>query len=46
MSLAELNARLGGNSRDLVVLDLRERDAFAAGHIPGAEHIAARASWS
>jgi glyoxylase-like metal-dependent hydrolase (beta-lactamase superfamily II)/rhodanese-related sulfurtransferase len=39
MSLAELNARLGGNSRDLVVLDLRERDAFAAGHIPGAKHL-------
>ena len=39
MSLAELNARLGGNSRDLVVLDLRERDAFGAGHIPGAKHL-------
>ena len=39
MSLAELNARLGGNSRDLVVLDLREREAFSAGHIPGAKHL-------
>lgn len=39
MSLSELNARLGGNSRDLVVLDLRERDAFSAGHIPGAKHL-------
>lgn len=39
MSLAELNARLGDNSRDLVVLDLREREAFGAGHIPGAKHL-------
>ena len=45
MSLAELNARLGGNSRDLVVLDLREREAFSAGHIPGAKHCRG-ASWS
>jgi rhodanese-related sulfurtransferase len=39
MSLAELNARIGGNSRDLVILDLREREAFGAGHIPGAKHL-------
>ena len=39
MSLAELNDRMGGNSRDLVVLDLRERDAFQAGHIPGSRHL-------
>jgi len=39
MSLAELRDRLGGNSRDLVVLDLREKDAFEAGHIPGARHL-------
>ena len=39
MSLSELNDRLGGNSRDLVVLDLREREAFQAGHIPGARHL-------
>ncbi len=39
MSLAELAGRLGGNSRDLVILDLREREAFAAGHIPGARHL-------
>jgi rhodanese-related sulfurtransferase len=39
MSLAELNDRLGGNSRDLVVIDLREREAFQAGHIPGARHL-------
>jgi glyoxylase-like metal-dependent hydrolase (beta-lactamase superfamily II) len=39
MSMAELNDRLGGNRRDLVVLDLREREAFQAGHIPGARHL-------
>ncbi len=39
MALAELRERLGGNSRDLVILDVRERDAFAIGHIPGARHL-------
>ncbi len=39
MSLAELNARLGSNSRDLVILDLRESDAYQTGHIPGAKHL-------
>ncbi len=39
MSLDELNARLGGNSRDLVILDIREKDAFEAGHVPGARHL-------
>jgi glyoxylase-like metal-dependent hydrolase (beta-lactamase superfamily II)/rhodanese-related sulfurtransferase len=39
MSLAELASRVGGNSCDLVILDLREREAFEAGHIPGAVHL-------
>ena len=39
MSLDELNARIGGNSRDLVILDIRERDAFEGGHVPGAVHL-------
>jgi glyoxylase-like metal-dependent hydrolase (beta-lactamase superfamily II)/rhodanese-related sulfurtransferase len=39
MSLAELNDRIGGNARDLVILDIREKDAFEAGHIPGARHL-------
>jgi glyoxylase-like metal-dependent hydrolase (beta-lactamase superfamily II)/rhodanese-related sulfurtransferase len=39
MSQAELAARLGGNSRDMVILDLREKDAFDAGHVPGAVHL-------
>lgn len=39
MSLVELHGRIGGNSSDLVILDLREKDAFEAGHIPGARHL-------
>jgi glyoxylase-like metal-dependent hydrolase (beta-lactamase superfamily II)/rhodanese-related sulfurtransferase len=39
MSLDELAARIGGNSRDLTILDLREKDAFDAGHVPGAVHL-------
>ena len=39
MSLEELNSRIGGNGRDIVVLDVREREAFQAGHIPGAVHL-------
>lgn len=39
MSLEELNSRLGANSRDLVVLDIREKDAFEAGRVPGARHL-------
>jgi glyoxylase-like metal-dependent hydrolase (beta-lactamase superfamily II)/rhodanese-related sulfurtransferase len=39
MSLSELNERIGSNSRDLVILDLRESEAFKAGHIPGAKHL-------
>ncbi|MFN8628549.1 MAG: MBL fold metallo-hydrolase [Candidatus Binatia bacterium] len=36
MSLAELKTRLESTENDVVVLDVRERDAFEAGHIPGA----------
>jgi len=36
MSLAELNARVESRVDDLIVLDVRERDAFEGGHIPGA----------
>ena len=39
MSMEELKARIGGNSSDLVVLDVREKDAFEAGPIPGARHL-------
>lgn len=39
MSLAELHRRVTAGRTDLVVLDVRERDAFAAGHVPGARHL-------
>jgi glyoxylase-like metal-dependent hydrolase (beta-lactamase superfamily II)/rhodanese-related sulfurtransferase len=36
MAMAELRARVEALATDLVVLDVRERDAYEAGHIPGA----------
>jgi glyoxylase-like metal-dependent hydrolase (beta-lactamase superfamily II)/rhodanese-related sulfurtransferase len=39
MSMRELNSRLGDNSCDLVVIDLREKDAFEGGHIRTARHL-------
>jgi glyoxylase-like metal-dependent hydrolase (beta-lactamase superfamily II)/rhodanese-related sulfurtransferase len=36
MSLGELNARIESRGDDLIVLDVRERDAFEEGHISGA----------
>jgi len=36
MSLAELKARVEAAEDDLVVLDVRERDAYEKGHVPGA----------
>ena len=36
MSLAELKARVEAGDDDLIVLDVRERDAYEGGHIPGA----------
>jgi glyoxylase-like metal-dependent hydrolase (beta-lactamase superfamily II)/rhodanese-related sulfurtransferase len=39
MSMEELSRRLGGNSRDLVILDVREKDAFEGGRVPGARHL-------
>ncbi len=39
MSLAELNARIGRDDSPLVVLDVREKDAFDAAHVPGAKHL-------
>ncbi len=37
MSLAELNMRVEAALSDPIVLDVRERDAYEAGHIPGAQ---------
>ena len=39
MSLAEMRRRIGSNRDDMVILDVREKDAFDAGHMPGATHI-------
>lgn len=36
MSLIELRARVEAAEDDLIVLDVRERDAYEGGHIPGA----------
>jgi len=36
MSMTELAARLEARQNDLIVLDIRERDQFEAGHLPGA----------
>ena len=36
MSLEELKARVDSRATDLVVLDVRERDAYEEGHIPSA----------
>jgi glyoxylase-like metal-dependent hydrolase (beta-lactamase superfamily II) len=39
MALDELNARIEARANDFIILDVREKDAFGAGHIPGAVHI-------
>jgi len=40
VSMTELARRLaGGGDPGFIVLDVREREAFAAGHIPGARHL-------
>jgi len=36
MSLVELKTRIEARACDLIILDVRERDAYEAGHIPGA----------
>jgi len=37
MSLTELKAHVDAAEHDLIVLDVREREAFESGHIPGAQ---------
>jgi rhodanese-related sulfurtransferase len=39
ISMAELAERVKRNDLELVLLDVREKEAFAAGHIPGAKHL-------
>lgn len=40
VSLDELSGRLDHRRNDFVILDVRERDAYARGHVPGAKHLA------
>ena len=39
VSMADLAERVGKNDLGLVLLDVREKDAYAGGHIPGAQHL-------
>lgn len=39
MSMEEVRARAEAGANDLVILDVREKDAFEAGHIPHAKHL-------
>lgn len=39
VSLDELADKVASDRLDLVLLDMRERDAWLAGHIPGARHL-------
>jgi glyoxylase-like metal-dependent hydrolase (beta-lactamase superfamily II)/rhodanese-related sulfurtransferase len=39
MSMDDVLARSAAGAVDLIVLDVRERDAYDAGHIPGARHV-------
>jgi glyoxylase-like metal-dependent hydrolase (beta-lactamase superfamily II)/rhodanese-related sulfurtransferase len=39
MSMEEVRERATGRDPDLVILDVRERDAYDAGHVPGARHV-------
>jgi glyoxylase-like metal-dependent hydrolase (beta-lactamase superfamily II)/rhodanese-related sulfurtransferase len=39
MAIDELNRRLAARPNDLIILDVREKDAYTAGHIPGARHL-------
>ncbi len=39
MNMDELERRIGRKANDFVILDVRERDAWLAGHVPGARHL-------
>ena len=39
MAMDELLRRFEMRANDLVILDVREKDAFASGHVPGAIHL-------
>src|SRR5262245_28613434 len=39
MSMDEVRQRVTAGDSSLVILDVRERDAYHAGHVPGARHL-------
>ena len=39
VSMHELQARVAQGNLGLILLDVREKDAYEAGHIPGAKHL-------
>jgi glyoxylase-like metal-dependent hydrolase (beta-lactamase superfamily II)/rhodanese-related sulfurtransferase len=39
ISMSDLAQHINRNDLSLLVLDVREREAFASGHIPGAQHL-------
>ncbi len=39
VSLSELNERVKSRSNDVIILDVREKDAYIQGHVPGARHL-------
>src|SRR5690606_12230393 len=39
MSMAEARDRIERGAPDFVLLDVREKDAYLAGHLPGAKHL-------
>ena len=39
MSMDDVRRRLGSGPSDLIVIDVRERDAYEIAHVPGARHI-------
>jgi glyoxylase-like metal-dependent hydrolase (beta-lactamase superfamily II)/rhodanese-related sulfurtransferase len=39
MSIDEVKRRLEKGDNDLVVLDVREKESYTAGHLPGAKHL-------
>lgn len=39
MSLAELKSRVEAGADELVILDVREREAYEEAHVPGAKHL-------
>jgi rhodanese-related sulfurtransferase len=39
MSIDEVRERIERGDTELVVLDVREKDSFTSGHLPGAKHL-------